>query len=238
MSETLSFPPLMTGEAAMGGAFEHAAMRAASGCEAGLIAHRLEGSTLEAALVLAPEVPLRDAMAMLPLCGIGFQNAFGALAPPEVAVHLEWDGGLRINGARCGGFRCMADTSDPDAQPNWLVVGFTLPLYPPQDPDLAETGLRPDETAIYAEGCADIQPPALLEAWARHSLHWINRWEGEGNAPLHAEWRGLAHGIGDDITMAGKTGQFLGVDEHFAMLLRDAQTTHLIPLTTILEPSP
>ncbi|ASM74544.1 biotin/lipoate A/B protein ligase family protein (plasmid) [Pseudosulfitobacter pseudonitzschiae] len=238
MTEALAFPPLLWGEAVASDAFEHAAMRAATGCDPGLVVYALGGHTVETSLVFAPEVPLKDAMAMLPLCGIGFQNALGALAPPEVAVHLDWNGGLRLNNAACGRFRCMASDTNPEAVPDWLVVGFTLPLYPVDDPDLAQTGLHPDQTALYAEGCADVAPPELVEAWARHSLHWINRWEDEGAAPLHGEWRGLAYGIGEDITVDGRTGTFLGVDERFGMLLRDGDATHLIPLTSILEPSP
>ena len=64
------------------------------------------------------------------------------------------------------------------------------------------------------------------------------RWEADGVKPLHAEWRGLAHGIGEAITIQGRTGTYLGIDERFGMLLRDAETTHLIPLTTLLKDAP
>ncbi|MGH1412545.1 MAG: DUF4444 domain-containing protein [Pelagimonas sp.] len=227
----LQFPPLLSGEACDSDAFETACQRAIMGCDAGLICYHLGNSTLEAALVFAPEVPLRKAMAMLPLCGIGFQNALGALAPPEVAVHLEWAGGIQVNGASCGAFRTMASDDAPDAIPEWLVVGFTLPLWPQSD----TPGDHPDQTALYSEGCADVQAPALLEAWSRHTLNWISRWEEEGTRPLHAEWRGLAHGVGEDAAQDGHTGTFLGVDEDFGMLLRDDADTHLIPLTRLLE---
>jgi BirA family biotin operon repressor/biotin-[acetyl-CoA-carboxylase] ligase len=69
----------------------------------------------------------------------------------------------------------------------------------------------------------------------RHSLVWINRWQDEGPAPLHAEWRGLAHGMGETVVQNGQSGQFLGIDERFGMLLRHAETTDLIPLSTLLE---
>ncbi|MEX3317072.1 DUF4444 domain-containing protein [Sulfitobacter sp. PS-8MA] len=238
MSEALSFPPLMSGEAVTGDAIAAACARAAAGCDAGLICYRLDGAQMQAALVFAPEVPLAQAVAMLPLCGVGFQNALGALSPPEVAVQLDWDGGIRLNGASCGAFRMVAPTTDPEAIPDWLVVGFTLPLYPADDPDLAQTGLNPDQTALYAEGCAEVQPPALVEAWARHTLHWINRWEDLGPASLHREWRGLVFGIDEDATVQGQSGRFIGVDEDFGMLQRSADTTRLIPLTTLLEPAP
>ncbi|MEL7097351.1 MAG: DUF4444 domain-containing protein [Pseudomonadota bacterium] len=221
----------MWGEEAKGGAFEHAVMRASVGCDAGLIAYALGATEMEAALVFAPEVSLRKAIAMLPLCAVGFQNALGALAPPEVAVHLGWAGGIWVNGAACGRFRVAASGSDVEAVPDWLVVGFTLPLVPPSE----DGGLTPDQTALYAEGCAEVTPPALLESWSRHTLAGLARWEDEGSGPLHAEWRGLAHGMGEQIKNRSLTGTFLGVDEDFGMLLRDGTTTHLIPLTSVLE---
>lgn len=234
MTGTLTFPPRMSGEAAPDDPFETAQLRAIQGCDAGLVCHRVAADRVGAALVFAPEVPLARAMHMLPLCGVAFQNALGALAPPEVAVHLEWSGTIRVNGARCGGFRVLASDSAPEAVPDWLVAGFTLPLLSMSD----APGLTPEDTALYNEGCADVAPEALVEAWARHALNWIARWESDGPAPLHAEWRGLVHGIGEEITQAGRTGTFLGADEDFGMLLRDAAGTHLIPLTTLLEETP
>jgi biotin-(acetyl-CoA carboxylase) ligase len=230
----LRFPPQMTGEASVSDPFEHAVMRAIQGCDAGLVAYRVAADRMGAALVFAPEVPLREAMAMLPLCGVGFQNALGALAPPEVAVHLEWAGRIRVNGALCGGLRVMASDRDPAAVPDWLVVGFSLPLMMLTD----APGIRPEETALFEEGCSEVEPGTLVEAWARHTLNWIARWEAEGTKPLHAEWRGLAHGMGETIRFAGRSGIFLGVDEAMGMLLRDDQTTHLIPLTDLLEDTP
>ena len=99
-----TFPPLLSGLAASGDPFDAAIAQAALGCDAGLVIYNLAADALRAAIVFAPEVPLDDAIAMLPACGIGFQNALGALAPPEVAVHLHWHGGIRVNGATCG--RC------------------------------------------------------------------------------------------------------------------------------------
>ncbi|MDP2518215.1 biotin/lipoate--protein ligase family protein [Shimia thalassica] len=229
----VTFPPLMSGVAVQGpeDPFETACMRAALGCDAGLVVYNLGSDIVRAALVFAPEVPLQQAMAMLPLCGVGLQNALGALAPPEVAVHLEWSGGLRVNGAKCGRLQVAASTDDPSSVPDWLVVGLELPLWPASD----ETGDTPDETALYAEGCADVAADALLESWARHTLNWITRWEDEGTRPLHAEWRGLAQDMGEDIVFGDVKGSFLGVDEDFGMLLRTGDTTQMISLTTLLE---
>lgn len=228
----VTFPPLMSGEACPKGLspLDLACQRAAEGVEAGLVTYDLGAAALRAALVLAPEVPLAKAVAMLPVCGLGFQNALGALAPPEIAVHLDWDGGLRVNGARCGTLRLAASTRAPEVVPDWLVVALDLALWPEDD----EGGATPDRTALYAEGCAEVQAPDLLEAWARHSLHWITRWEAGEQKALHDAWIGLSHEPNSPLTQQGRSGSFLGVDEDFGLLLRDAATTHLIPLTSLL----
>jgi biotin-(acetyl-CoA carboxylase) ligase len=228
-----SFPPLFSGLAVEGQAdpFDKACAEAARGCDAGLVVYNLGADALRASLVFAPDVALEDAAAMLPLCGVGFQNALGALAPPEVAVHLDWDGGLRINGASCGRLRIAASTDDPKAEPDWLVVGLELPLWPESN----DMGHTPDQTALYAEGCADVNASDLLESWVKHTLVGINTWLEGGAAVLQSEWRGLAHGVGEEIQMKGRTGTYLGVDERFGMLLRDTEQTHLIPLTRLLE---
>ncbi|WP_347832949.1 DUF4444 domain-containing protein [uncultured Planktomarina sp.] len=230
---TPSFPPLFSGLAVEGqvNPFDKACAEAARGCDAGLVVHDLGANLLRAALVFAPDVELVDAMAMLPLCGVGFQNALGALGPPEVAVHLEWAGGLRINGASCGTLRVAASSSNPKAEPDWMVIGLELPLWPETD----TPGDIPEQTALYAEGCADVNAMELLESWVKHTLVGINTWTEDGVKALHKDWRGLSHGIGEDITMNEISGTFLGVDEQFGMLIRAADTTHLIPLTYLLE---
>lgn len=230
---TPSFPPLFSGLAVESQVdpFDKACAEAARGCDAGLVVHDLGANLLRAALIFAPDVELVDAMAMLPLCGVGFQNALGALGPPEVAVHLEWAGGLRINGASCGTLRVAASSSNPRAEPDWMVIGLELPLWPETD----TPGDTPEQTALYAEGCADVNAMELLESWVKHTLVGINTWTEDGVKALHKDWRGLSHGIGEDITMNEVSGTFLGVDEQFGMLIRAADTTHLVPLTYLLE---
>lgn len=228
-----TFPPLMQGQPVAPGIdpFDRARAVAALGCDAGTVIYRLDADRLRAAIVFAPDVPLDQALVMLPLCGVGFQNALGALAPPEVAVHLEWTGIIRVNGARCGTLRAAASTREPDTEPDWLVIGLDVPLWPEND----EPGRTPEDTALYSEGCAEVDAVTLLECWARHTLAHINQWSGEGPEPLHREWRGLAWRMGEAVTVFGETGTFLGIDEAFGLLLRQDESTRLIPLTRLLE---
>jgi len=225
-----SFPPLFSGQDATGrDPFALACATAQAGCDAGLVIYDLAPDTLRAAIVFAPDVSLEQAAVMLPICGVGFQNALGALAPPEVSVHLGWDGAIFINGGRCGALR-MAAEGQPTDEPDWLVVDLTLTLWPQSD----DTGLTPDETALYAEGCAEVDAVALLEAWVRHTLVGINAWADTGTAQLHREWSGLAHGLEGEVTSAGQTGTYTGLDENLGLLLKIDDKITLVPLTVHL----
>lgn len=232
-----SFPPLFTGQPvdAPADPFAKAIAEATLGCDSGLIVYAPGGDSLRAAMVFAPEQPLDTAMAVFPACGVGFQNALGALAPPEVAVHLSWQGAIYVNGARCGQLRVAASDRDGDIEPNWIVVGLELPLLP-LDPDAP--GATPERTSLFEEGCVDVDPVHLLEAWARHTLIWISRLEDDGARSLHTEWRGLARDVGEAVSVtldgASHAGTFLGVDEHFGMLLRAGSETTVLPLRKIL----
>ena len=231
----LSLPPLFKALPSAGSdPFRLACAEARKGCDAGLVTFDLRPDVLRAAMVFAPDVPLREASIMLPLCGVGFQNALGALAPPEVSVHLEWSGKIRVNGGVAGSLRMAASPPDASEVPDWLVVGLDIAFWPPE----AETGLTPDVTALFSEGCGDVEAPHLLEAWVRHTLVWIDRWMDEGAAGLHREWRGLAHGLQEPVEVAGRSGTFLGVDEHFGMILKSGEATLIVPLTDILTEAP
>jgi BirA family biotin operon repressor/biotin-[acetyl-CoA-carboxylase] ligase len=228
-----TFPPLFSGQDATGSGdpMDVACKAAITGCDAGLVVFDLGADRLRAAIVFAPETPLADAMIALPVCGVGFQNALGTLAPPEVAVHLGWDGPIYVNGGHCGAFNIRASTHQPQDVPDWLVIGFELLLWPEND----DTGLTPNQTALYAEGCAEVSAVTLLEAWVRHTLVVLNNWLDDGAANLHREWAGLVHGIGTDTVILGQSGRLIGTDAQFGALLKQASTTTLIPLSALLK---
>lgn len=231
----LVFPPLMSGHplGADGDPFAEACAVASAGCDAGEVLYAIDSRQVRAALVLAPDVPLEEAVAMHPLACVALQNALGTLAPPEIGVHFGWDGTLWVNGARCGRVRIGARDSGAGA-PDWMVIGIEVDFRADED----APGQTPDRTALYEEGCGDVVPGPLIESWARHSLNWIHRWEDEGPRVLHDEWVGLARGIGEPAAWRGQTGVFVGVDERFGMLLRMDDTTILVPLTELLEDLP
>ena len=236
MSVVPNFPPLMKGLAAgPANPFAIACDQARRGVDSGLVPWSIGEERLRAALVLAPETPLEEAMAALPACAVGLQNAIGTLAPAETAVHLEWQGGIRLNGGHVGALSVAASTPDRKDTPDWLVVGLDLTLSLPAD---FEPGETPDWTALKEEGCGEIDPAMLLEAWARHSLFWLSGLEESGGrARLHREFEGLSWRRGEavSIVLSGSRhdGTFLGVDENFGMLLK-SDTTRLLPMSQLL----
>lgn len=232
-----AFPPLFTGDAVSGSTdpFVKACTQAVIGCNAGLLVYNTTLDQIRAAIVFAPETPLEQAMVAFIACGVGFQNAMGALAPPEVGVQLGWMGDIYVNGGRAGQLRVAASTDDPTKEPDWLVVGLEIDLRPQGD---GETGEHPNETCLMMEGCGDVSPIRLLEAWSRYTLVWLNDIENDAPRALHEMWRGLAKGIGEDVelnTPDALNGTFVGIDEQFGMLLKTGAETRLIPLSHVLK---
>ena len=236
--DMVSLPPLLTAHPVTASVdpFDKAVAMATLGCEAGTVTYHVKDAFLRAAIVFAPEVPLAQAMAMVCVCGVGYSNALGALAPPEVAVHMDWMGRIWVNGARCGHLKVAASDPSPQVEPAWLIVGLEVPFFPPSS---RSPGKTPDQTTLFEEGCVEVVPLRLLESWARHTLVWINRWTDDGPEPLHAEWRTMLKDLGEKVSidLAGRhfQGNFLGIDENFGMLIRDGEQTDLIPMTDLLK---
>lgn len=229
------FPPLLTGVAVRAGAdpFGEAVADARAGrAEAGHLYWSPDDDTLRAAIVFEPEETLVEAAPILFAVATGLNDCIGALAPPEVGMQHVWPGGVKINGATCGGLRLAAASGDGGAVPDWLVVGLTLSLAATR-PD---PGRDPHVTALAEEGCAHLDRVSLLESWSRHMLVWVNRWEDDGPRPVFEAWLARAEGRGDAGALAADGGPtVLGLDDHGGLLLKTADGPRVLPLLPALE---
>ena len=81
-----TFPPLLTGEEAPAGAdpFDKAVAAALTGCDAGLLVWSRRADALSAAVVLAPECPLEQAI------GISFAVSVGLVDEGLAPLHAAW----------------------------------------------------------------------------------------------------------------------------------------------------
>jgi len=232
------FPPLMAGREVAPGVdpFAKAVAAASLGEDAGAVFWSPDDDVLRAAVLFAPETPLRDALAMLFAAGCAINDALGALAPPEVGVQHVWPDGLKVNGAWCGALRVDSDARDPDAAPDWLAVGLSLSR---RFPAGLAPGAAPDITALSEEGCADLSRVRLLESWSRHLLSWVHRWESDGPRPVFDAWLARAEGRGETVAFrhagAMRRGVFRGLAEGGDMMLDTDDGPVALPLAAVLD---
>lgn len=226
------FPPLLTGIAVTADADPvAAALGMADDAEPGTVVYAKDDDALRLALILAPDRPLEQAAGVGFVPMLGLNDALGALAPPEVGLHIEWPGTVRINGAKAGAFRMLADTNIPTTEPDWLIIGLTLSL---RDPATTAPGETPDQTTLADEGCGELLVVDLIEAWARHMMNWLHTYMSDGFAPVARAWWSLAWQR-EDAVEAPETGTFLGLDDLGGMILKTDAGTKGLPLWKTVE---
>ena len=228
-----SFPPLFRGECVptYSNPFTKAILAARSNIDPGLIVYSKDMGHLDAALVLAPDIPLKRALGMVLVTKMGIADSLGSLAPPEMAIHFNWPNKIKVNGAFCGNIFFQASTKKETSIPDWLVIGLKIPfLWDSQ----IEAGNKPDETVLSDEGCIDITPRLLLESWSRHTLVWLNRFLDEGLNPIHRAWCEKCDNLGDEITFP-TSGNFMGLDENGNMIIKNSKSTIVKKLSDYME---
>ena len=164
----------------------HAVSLAVGGGEAGLFVWRPAAERIDCAVVLRPEETREQIMPVVLVASLALLDAVGSAGPAAVAADLVWPAGLRINSGLCGG---IALDLGPGDNPEWAVVSAVLRKT--GEPG-AEGGERPDETALYNEGFADMADRDLIDSllkdrnlekkpdFYRHSRYWLYRSAGSG----------------------------------------------------------
>ena len=194
---TLSLPPAFRPVAA-GAETDVLSMArdlAAEGADPGCFVWAKRDDRADCAVVLAPDASLAQSLRVAYVAMVAIGDTLGALMPPVIPVVFGWPDRIVVNGAPIGGIRLLAAaTDDPDAVPDWMVVGCTLALKTTPGDD--EPGRAPERTTLEQEGCGDLTATALLEGFARHFLYWMNRWEEDGFAPVQTAWLERAAGYG------------------------------------------
>jgi BirA family biotin operon repressor/biotin-[acetyl-CoA-carboxylase] ligase len=212
--------------------FERCLALASEGAEAGTLLWSSGEEACEGAVVLAPEQPLEQSLPVVLVAMLGLGEALGALLPPVVAVTFGWPDRLEVNGGVVGGVRmASARTETAGAVPDWLVIGFRIVMRG----RWGETGQDPlDRTTLEEEGCGEVASLDLLEAYGRHFLSWINRWQEDGVAPVQQAWLARATGLGKPIEIeAGgqrRQGTFAGITDSGALRLVNQGVTQTVSL--------
>lgn len=150
---------------------------------------------LYVSLVLRPEVDMPAAAQLGFVAAVALVEALGSLLPPLVEVALKWPNDLLVNDRKAAGILLESETA-PDGGLQALILGLGVNIA--QYPDDPESSYPP--TSLRAEGAGgELDDAALLEAFGRYFLAWVNRWLDEGFPPVRAAWKARARGMGDSI---------------------------------------
>jgi len=210
MDDLLSLPPLFSPVPLPADGVPLAAARAAAEKEdaMGRLFYAQRPDRLEAAVVLAPERRQAAALPVLYPLHLGLCDALGALLPPQYAVQFAWPDRICLNGALCGAVAFDLPAVDTKAELPWMTVAVTLALV--GHPEGREPGQMRERTTFYDEGAGEIAPGEIIEAFARHFLSWLTRWEDRGLEALWSAWQGRALGYDQDAEFPGPKGAVVG----------------------------
>ena len=134
--------------------------------------------TMDIAVVLAPEEPLRTARRAFIAGMVALAAAVGAHAPPEMPIEIAWPDTLLFDGARIGGGRLgWPETCGEDEEPDWLVFSAMLVV---SKAYAGDPGLTPFSTSLEEQGFGNDDQESLVEGFARNLMKTFESWQEDG----------------------------------------------------------
>lgn len=161
-----------------------------------------------ASLIVRPEVGLARAAELGFVTGCAIFDTVGEVCEPGFECRLKWPNDILVNDSKIGGLLLEA-SGKAGADIDYAIIGLGVNLrsHPEGTPYPA--------TNFAAEGQV-IPDIKFLEAFARHFMDWAGRWVEEGFAPIRAQWKWRAKGLGKPITVNLANETVEGVFEDIA----------------------
>lgn len=235
----ISLPPMLSalGFGADADLLSEAVFRAQRGkMDPGTICYSKRPDQLDAAILLAPETPLRDAVQVIYPLMLAANDALGATVPPGVAVHLAWPDRLMVNGALAGGMTLITQTESHEAVPDWMLARLTIDVM--GDPTDMVPGDVKERTSLYEEGAGEVSARGLLEAFAKYFLNWLDRWQRDGLDAVSAPFLDRAAGRGEPASFLDGAKLVMGKVHTIApngdLLLNSEGRLHRLQLLDLL----
>lgn len=184
------FPPGYTVRLCPDDPFTSAIAAAEQGAEDGLLLWQDRADVFSAALVLRPLDPIQASLTLAYVGQLGLLDAFASVAPPETDAKLDWPDRLLVNGACVGGIRVahgkLIEKQSLSDVPEWLVLGMHVQFEGAADDE--QPGRDLEYTNLFEEGCGEVTAAVLVEAFSRHFLHWLDRWQEQGFAAIRKRY--------------------------------------------------
>lgn len=197
--------------------FARAKAQACERVEDGLLVLADRADRLLLALLLEPDRPRSSSLLVFYAHANAVGDALAALLPPLLPVTFGWPASVLVDGANVGRLRlAIADCGGSEVPP-WLVLGIELELAGGP----GEPGERPEQAGLAELGALDLDPARLTEAWSRHFLTWLERFEREGFEPVRLVWNARCHDRGRriELHLGGQiyAGAVVGLDGEGAL---------------------
>ncbi len=193
-----------------GDAFAHAGAIATEAGAATLVWTR-RFDTVEFAVVLEPELPLAQARLALYLAMSALADALAVHSPPERPIMFRWPDAMIYDHGLIGGGRLgWPQDCGEDAVPDWLVFGAMVRATTMTPFEVGQTGVGMAE-----EGFEEVDAVDLIEAFARHLMLGVTRWQEDGPKGAARRWldridkvTGTRHGIepNGDLVLTTQAG--------------------------------
>jgi hypothetical protein len=193
-----------------GDAFAHAQAIAGEAGAATLVWVR-RFDIVEFAVVLEPDAILAEARLAHYLAMNALADALSVHSPPERPVLFRWPDALTYDLGLIGGGRLAWPADCPEhLVPDWLVFGAMVRATTMSPFQPGQTGVGMAE-----EGFDEVDAVDLIEAFCRHLMLGVSRWQEEGAKPAVRRWldrlekvTGVRHGIepNGDLVMTSQHG--------------------------------
>ncbi len=180
-----------------GDAFAHACTIASHAGAATLVWTR-RFDIIEFAVVLEPENILAEARLAHYLAMNALADALAVHSPPERPILFRWPDALIYDLGLIGGGRlAWPEGCGEDEVPEWLVFGAMLRA-------TTMTPFSPGDVGVgmAEEGFEEVDAVDLIEAFARHLMLGVTRWQSDGARATALRWLdrldkvpGTRHGI-------------------------------------------
>jgi biotin-(acetyl-CoA carboxylase) ligase len=234
MTTQPAFPPVYEPVAHRGkNAFDAACALAAREPRDGVLLWSDRTDALDCALVLEPDRDEAEALLVAYVASVALGDALGALTPPVLPITFGWPDRIEANAGSVGGIRLgWAGPAPAEDGPRWLVLGVMLRIAADWSDD--SPGRDVNRTTLQDEGCNELEARDLLEAFARHFVAWVSRWQEDGFAPVREAWLHRAGVYREAEGAAPAAARILGIDDAGALLVERAGVHRSLALAPAL----